>query len=357
MSSCYDKEIVAQESVDYNQYIYSHGFTAYTDDVFIFFNNETLYFLDKELSTPVQKMCVRPSCNHITDVCSARVETLAVYASNNFIYYISRNPDGKYAVYELNLKDLKRKEIRELPLLNKPGVGFSYRIYGDYLALEVRQWSANTSTYSVYLTELKNKKAEIIPIFGGEDNTTVTYSSTELRDGWVLVQAYELETGTRSLLGYQIETGKRNTLVTEWEHSNVFSLKDNILYWFSVDSGFHSLNLLNMELINHSDFDAPSNVGIGIYDDEYLYFSNVMSSSGDNISSEIENYGIYIYTYDGELIRFIPSLGNNEGIPIFLLSTPQYTFFFEASSEVLPKWYINKSDILSKETVMLNHLG
>lgn len=337
------------ELIDYNQYIYSHGCVAYTDEAYVFFENGQLTFLEPSLSAPLSTMCIRPDCDHVNAHCSSYVDTSSIFASGNNLYYVAKDKNQEYGIYEMNLKGEDRKRIKELTLINDASIGFTYRLYDSLVALETTKWTAEASTYSIYLIDLTNKHADPKLILGGNNNSKTIYAGTELRDGWVFAKAYDTETQERSLVGYNIESGQVYTLISDWNNSNVFSLRDNVLYWFSQEKGFFSLSLDDFQSVQYrSSFSYED--GPAIYDDQFLYLTNALPSLADIAT---EKRGLYIYDYEGTLKQFLP-LENSSISPVFLLSTPDYVFFFDANGSMAPQWYIEKAKIRSGEVELLS---
>lgn len=340
------------EAIDYNQYIYCHGATAYTEEAYVFLENNQLYFLEKTLSAPITKMCIRPNCSHTDNSCSAYLDSHSVFASDNKLYYISENEEGHYGLYEMALDGRERKFVKALPVLDASGLGFSYRIYGDYLALEVSHWSVESSSYVIYLTDFGDPGAEIIPVFGGRENTTVAYSAPELRDGWMFVWAYEIATKEKELMGYDLKTGEIYSLVKDWEGINSMSLKNNILYWFAPGAGFYSMSLTDRKETRYRTCEPDYEYGAGTYDDQYIYFTNAIPQLIERGMAAEDKIGLYIYDYEGNLKQYI-STKEASMYPVFLLSTPEYVFFYDASDGVFPRWYLKKDDIPSQKAALI----
>lgn len=362
LQGCQARASGADAEIDYNQYIYSHGFTAYTEDAYIFFENSQLKFLDSALSAPLSILCIRPNCDHTDNSCAAYLASFSVYASDNKLYYMEKDAEGHYGLYELGLDGTDRKLIRSIPLLDASNLGFSYRIYGEYLALEVTYHTGSSDSSAVYLTEFRDAKAEIVPIFGGKDNTDVSYYMTELRDGWLFTCAMTDGDESWTLMGYNIETGEFYTLVEDWDSVGTFSLKDDTLYWYSFRKGFYALSLTDFQQTKFRDCDPNYEFGMGVYDDQYFYFTNsipglndpdviIPGLGGPDAYIPEEKIGLYIYDYEGNLQQFIPTEG--QIYPTFLLATPQYVFFHPIRGELLPQWYIDKEDIPSGTAALI----
>lgn len=65
--------------------------------------------------------------------------------------------------------------------------------------------------------------------------------------------------------------------------------------------------------------------------------SQTASTGGDD-------RGVYIYDYHGNQVDVIPVESSSQS-PVFLLSTPQYVFFYDVSQGLLPKWYLDKGNL------------
>lgn len=226
-------------------------------------------------------------------------------------------------------------------MVSDTNCGFSTRIYGSYLALEVTTWDTEAPSYMVYLTDYTDPDAEFSMVFGSKENTETAYVGVELRDGWLFAQAMDVESRESVLVGYDIQAGEQSTMVEGWNATNAFSLRDKTLYWAVPGDGFYSMSLETMEQTKLGEWNAEVGAGVAIYDDQYLYFTNALPKTA---RADGENQGIYIYDYQGTQVAFIPAESSGQ-YPVFLLSTPQYVFFYDAAQEMLPKWYLEKSDL------------
>lgn len=345
LTCCGQKTVT--DGVDYNQYIYHHGSVAYTDDAYIFCNNGSLTFLEPTLSAPISPLCTRPNCMHRDGTCAAHINSQSVFASGNKLYYLAEE-EGAYGVYEVGIDGGGRKRIKELPVLSGDGFGFSHLIRGEYVALAVERWSANASSSTVYLTKLRDPNGEIIPVLGGDDNTTVSYDGITLWGDWLLAEANHNDAEKRSLVGYHISAGEACTLIEDWSGWGNYAIRDDTLYWFDLENGFYSMSLTTMEQTKYRECDPAYEYGAGMYDNEYLYFTNAIPMIDRTGRIPADKRGLYIYTYEGELKQFIPVPPEENGKAMFyLLSTPSYVFFTDGSDPVVPVWYLEKADIAS----------
>ncbi len=337
--------------IDYNQYIYSHGRTAYTENSYIFMSRGgKVSALEPTLSAPLTPLCLRPECTHTDNTCSAYLDTDSVFASGDALYYIGMDDTGRYGVYRADLTGGGRKCIRKLPMLDQGGIGFTYRIYGDHLALAVTRWSKDTKSDMIYLADLSDPNSEIELILGGEDNTQTSYGTVELRDGWLFVDACQRSTKTYSLIGYNMEKGESRTIVEDWNPYSWIALRGDILYWFAPGDGFYSISLESGEITKYRDCDPVVEMGSGRYDDQYVYFTNMIPVIERERTVPENKLGVYIYNYEGEQIQYIPA-AEVPGNPLFLLPTEDYVFFYDAKGAIMPKWYLKKAEIARGEAV------
>ena len=337
--------------IDYNQYIYGHGRTAYTENSYIFMSRGgKVSALEPTLSAPLTPLCLRPECTHTDNTCSAYLNTDSVFASGDALYYLAQDENREYGVYRADLNGGGRKCIRKLPMLDQGGIGFTYRIYGDHLALAVTRWSKDTKSDMIYLADLSDPNSEIELILGGEDNTQTSYGTVELRDGWLFVEAYERSAMTRSLIGYNMEKGESRTIVEDWNPYSWIALRGDILYWFAPGDGFYSISLESGEITKYRDCDPVVEMGSGRYDDQYVYFTNMIPVIERERTVPENKLGVYIYNYEGEQIQYIPA-AEVPGNPLFLLPTEDYVFFYDAKGAIMPKWYLKKAEIARGEAV------
>lgn len=342
LSGCQQNKQPPQDTgIDYNQYIYAHGRVAYTQDTYLFFENGMLQFLEPTLSAPLSKLCTRPDCSHRDASCSAWLNATQVFAAGDHLYYVGQDEAGMYGLYEMSTTGEARRCVREIPVISGVNCGFSSRVYGSYLALEVSKWNTSAPSYMVYLTDYTDPEGEFSLVLGGEENTETEYAGIELRDGWLFAQATDVTTKERTLAGYDIQAGEAHTLVEDWSASNAYALKDGTLYWTAPGDGFYSLSLDTMEQTKLGEWNGEVGVGLAIYDDQYLYLSNALSQTA---STDGDDRGVYIYDYHGNQVDVIPVESSSQS-PVFLLSTPQYVFFYDVSQGLLPKWYLDKGNL------------
>lgn len=334
-------------AVDYNQYIFSHGYAGYSEDAYLFFNSNRLLFLEPTLTSPLSPLCARPDCDHRTSACSAYIDTDAIYVSGDNLYYIGMDRKYNYGLYEMDLQGGSRRLVENLSVLETPysGFDFSYRIYSSWLALELEVQDADERAYMIWLTDLEHPNEDGEIIFGGYDNTSVAYTGVELRDGWLFTIASELSTGKSSLLGYNMEAGTSITLVEEWNAINTLSLRDGSLYWFVPGEGFFTKLLDEGTVTKYRDCNPDTEYGFGAYEDNYLVFTNAIPGVDMMESVSGEERGVSFYDYQGMLTQFIPVTDYTQH-PAYLMSTPDYIFFFESGSTALvPAWYVEKAAI------------
>lgn len=341
LSGCQRGEYQQETGMDYNQYIYAHGRVAYTPEAYIFLERGIMQVLEPTLSAPLSPLCTRPDCAHTDDSCSAWVDTTAVFAVGDSLYYVGQNEAGTYGVYQLNTTGKERRRIKEIPVVSGVNCGFSSRIYGSYLALEVTTWDTEAPSYMVYLTDYTDPEAEFSMVLGGEENTQTAYVGVELRDGWLFAQAMDVQSQELTLVGYNIQTGQPHTLVEDWDAINAYSLRDQTLYWAAPGDGFYALSLEDGEETKLAPWDADVGVGLAVYDDQYVYVTNALPQT---VETGGETQGLYVYDYEGGQVAFVPVEGEGQS-PVFLLSTPQYVFFYDAAQGMSPKWYLDKGDL------------
>lgn len=337
--------------IDYNQYIYGHGRTAYTENSYIFMSRGgKVSALEPTLSAPLTPLCLRPECTHTDNTCSAYLDTDSVFASGDALYYLAQDENREYGVYRADLNGGRRKCIRKLPILDQGGIGFAHRIYGDHLAIELTRWSKDAESSAIYLADLTDPNSELQLVLGGEDNTQTVYSGIELRDGWLFSLAKDRGAETCSLVGYDLEEGAARTIVEEWFPQNHIALSGDDLYWFTPGGGFYSISLESGEITKYRSCDPVVEMGSGVYDDRYIYFNNMIPALYQEQEVPEDKLGVYIYNYEGEQIQYIPA-AEVPGNPLVLLPTADYVFFYDAKGAIMPKWYLKKAEIARGEAV------
>lgn len=342
LSGCINEKSSSNVTKNYNQYIYQHGTFACTEEAYLFFEGGSLFFLDSELSAPLSRLCVRPNCQHTDQNCSSVINAHSIFASGNHIYYLDQDDQGLYGVYEIDMSTQKRKCIKEIPELTE-GMGYSQRIYDSYLVLEIMKWEEDSQKSMIWLTDITDPSSEMEVIFGGEDNTEIVYTSPEIKEDWIFVGAYREGEEDGTLMGYHLKSGKTYQLVKNWVSSNRIALRDDRLYYYGIEDGFHSISLDTMELTTYR-LSEPYEYGPSGYDDRYLYLTNTLPPLDQMELIESEQRGIYIYDYEGKLMQYIPT--TDLGIyPVYCMSSPEHVLFYDFAQGNFPKWYIEKEKI------------
>ena len=145
LSSCGQPTVPDETATDYNQYIPSHGVTAYTKDLYIFFDSGRLFYVGRSQPSQLFPLCFQADCDHKNSSCTAWLNTpsRSIYAAGDNLYYIDAGKDAKPALYRMDLSGGGRELVKSLNILNEeswPGIsslGYSFRVYGSYLAIEL----------------------------------------------------------------------------------------------------------------------------------------------------------------------------------------------------------------------------
>lgn len=331
-------------AVDYNQYAQGNGFFSYTDTAFLFFAPRTpIQFIDTELTQQPEVMCAKPNCQHNSVDCSAYVDTTGLYAYNNQLYYVSKGTDGNVGLYQMEFGGGKRRLVFGIDEINElESYGFTYRIASGYFLLDLQRDDAFQSIDTLYLYPLKADKTAPITIyeeFGGEELVQFW-----VRNDWVFYTvARDANTKQQYLYGYQISTQQTTLLYEDWRSQNGLCLKGETLY-FSKEA--ETLCGLNLESGKVTEFpnrleQVGENYNV-IYDDAYCYLT-----SGDSANS-FGKAGVFIYTYQGELVQFVPFEGDR--ILAYCISGPDVVLFYDVmSAENTPVCYLTKADIAKEE--------
>ena len=145
LSSCGQPTVPDETATDYNQYIPSHGVTAYTKDLYIFFDSGRLFYVGRSQPSQLFPLCFQADCDHKNSSCTAWLNTpsRSIYAAGDNLYYIDADKDANPALYRMDLSGGGRELVKSLNILNEeswPGIsslGYSFRVYGSYLAIEL----------------------------------------------------------------------------------------------------------------------------------------------------------------------------------------------------------------------------
>ena len=111
LSSCGQSAVQDETATDYNQYIPSHGVTAYTKDLYIFFDSGRLFYVGRSQPSQLFPLCFQADCDHKNSSCTAWLNTpsRSIYAAGDNLYYIDADKDAKA------LKEYWRENNEEIP--------------------------------------------------------------------------------------------------------------------------------------------------------------------------------------------------------------------------------------------------
>lgn len=336
-------------SVDYNQYTQGNGFFSCTDTAFLFYEpQKPIQFVDLELTQQPEVMCAKPNCRHDSADCSAYVDTTGLYAYNNQLYYVAEGADSKIGLYQMDFGGGNRKELFPINEINElQSYGFTYRIASGYFLLDLQKENAFEAIDTLYLYPLKDKETAPVTIY--EEVSGEELVRFWIRDDWVLYAiAQDPAAEQQFLYGYQISTQQTTLLCDDWRFRNELTLCGDQLYFFKETGTLCVLDLTSME---KEEFPNPlepiSESYNAIYDDAYFYLT-----SGDSTNS-FGQAGVFIYTYQGKLVQFLPFEGNK--ILAYCISGPDVTLFYDVmSGENTPVYFLEKADIAKGQAKFLN---
>ena len=258
----------------------------------------------------------------------------------------------------MDLSGGMRERVKYLEILENeywPGIstfGYSFRVYGSYLAVELNLLKNDSRQSMIYLTRIDDR-SEGAFVFEGNENGDVLYTAIEFREDWMFVAEKNTAAGTNTLLGYDLSKQSVVPLVEGWDINNSFTMQDNVLYWTVTGEGIYSMDIEEKSIVKYRDLDPVLEYGATAYDDQYLYLTNAIRYMDYQGTVPAEGRGIMVYDFHGNLQQFIP-MTQEVGNAMFLLSTPDYVFFYDDSTHSChPAWYIEKSAIASNSAKML----
>ena len=354
LSSCGQPTVPDETATDYNQYIPSHGVTAYTKDLYIFFDSGRLFYVGRSQPSQLFPLCFQADCDHKNSSCTAWLNTpsRSIYAAGDNLYYIDADKDAKPALYRMDLSGGGRELVKSLKILNEeswPGIsslGYSFRVYGSYLAIELNLLNEDSWQHKIYLTGIDGKDEGIF-LFGEEDDSDKSYIAIEFRENWLFVTEKSAADGTNTLWGYNFSTQEAVPLVEDWDISNCFTVQDGILYWAVTGDGVYSMDMEKKSVTKHRSFDPVSEYGAAAYDDQYLYLTNAIRYMDSQGKVPAEERGVKVYDLQGNLQQFIP-VPQESGNALLLLFTPDYVFFCDdRNGSYCPTLYLEKAAVSS----------
>lgn len=336
-------------SIDYNQYAQGNGFFSCTDTAFLFYEpQQPIQFVDSNLTQPPEVMCAKPNCQHNSADCSAYIDTTGLFAYDNRLYYVAKGADSKVGLYQMDFGGGNRKELFSISEINElQSYGFTYRIASGYFLLDLQKENAFEAVDTLYLYPLKEKETAPLTIYEEENGEELI--RFWIQDDWVL---YTIARGSAAeqqfLYGYQISTQQTTLLCDDWRFRNELTLRGDQLYFFKETGALCVLDLTSMEAEEFPNRLEPVGENYNaIYDDAFFYLT-----SGDSTNS-FGQAGVFIYTYQGELLQFIPFEENQ--ILAYCISGPDVTLFYDVMSEEnTPVYYLKKADIAEGQAEFLD---
>lgn len=343
-------------ALDYNCYITSKGFFAYTDSAYIFCNNNRLTFLEPTLTAPISQLCTKPNCNHSDDTCSSHVDGSAgVFSDGNYLYYISEN--NGLELQRLDIDGTDRRTIGKLNVVTGNEFSYPHQIGCGAVLLDLWIWDIDTERQKLCLFSLEHPEQEPIVLFEGvydpklssEENVAAFYYS--IWDDWVL---YVVRTGlggaalgyldtTYALYGYDRTSGETKLLVEDWVYNGNAVIAGNELTWYIPGQEIHQVQLdTGTEQTYSVDCESASEDFVYI-DDSYIFFV-----------SPDHSHDTVICDYEGKYIQSVPV----EAVYAYGLSTPDYVFFYNYDADTCePVCYLEKSAIANgtAEYIPLEH--
>ena len=261
---------------------------------------------------------------------------------------MAEGADSKIGLYQMDFGGGNRKELFPINEINElQSYGFTYRIASGYFLLDLQKENAFEAIDTLYLYPLKDKETAPVTIY--EEVSGEELVRFWIRDDCVLYAiAQDSAAEQQFLYGYQISTQQTTLLCDDWRFRNELTLCGDQLYFFKETGTLCVLDLTSME---EEEFPNPlepiSESYNAIYDDAYFYLT-----SGDSTNS-FGQAGVFIYTYQGKLVQFLPFEGNK--ILAYCISGPDVTLFYDVmSGENTPVNYLEKADIAKGQAKFLN---
>lgn len=347
LAGCGGKAPEETAQVDYNEYIYSRGLIAYTDEAWLFLRGSIgeryLTFLEPTLTAEQTVMCPRADCGHRDESCSAWMGSASVYAWQNRLYYLDYDGQGRIGLYRMELDGTGRTRLRDLPMTDDNSAwGCSKWIGGGYLVLDVYRQQEENQYDTLYLIPLEDPAAEPTVVFT-EEGTDGSAGLGEywLRGDWLFYSFRAVGEEQVGLRGYRISTGEDRLLLEQWLPRNELALRDNTLCWVEGTERLCQLDLDTGELRRSGETLAPvSSSYDAVFDDRFFYLCNW----GDETTPE-EEIGLFIYDDEGHLLQALPSKGGRNTL-CYCLSTPDKVLFSNLSvDQFAPVCYLDKAAI------------
>lgn len=269
------------KGVDYNRYIYSHGFFAYLERELALYNRPQIQFMNCNEENPVIRNCIRPNCDHKGAWCSSYLQDFnGLYASNGYLYNIELI-DDQYVLRRMDPYGENRETVLELSEMNKirkenSGIEFKYQLFQDKLALELTTKKLGKRITKLLLYDLKSLKEKPILVYDNSEQDDYYYRLGSLYESKILYSelAANAQKNEISLWIYDIETEETHLIREEWILGAPCSIEGDLLYWFDPSAGFNCVSLEDFSETCYREADPSVEYGPSAYDGQYLYLTN-----------------------------------------------------------------------------------
>lgn len=355
LTGCTKEEKLSYD-YDYNQESGSYNSSVWTPKGTYSVAYSILHYTSPNGKTTI--LCSKPECKHNDINCEAYIETPNLIFYKDKLCYAVVDPDKhKTDIYTMNWKGKERKKYFTIEFPDdfkkeriKGNVDFSgsSKIKGNTYVEEVSMSGAGESTKSkVYLTNLDEPTKPI------SLNTEVIGNAGlhKIEKKWLLFAGLNpSEPDKMTLIGYNRITQEQRVLVNApydiHLHMGIgdVKIKGDVLYWHEYKSGFFKKNIKKEQNPDKKtkflQFEEGEQKGMGYFGKDYLIYCNT-NMPKNPIPEEKE--GISFYSYEGELIEFIPT--KNQGYIYYMETEDKYYFINPMESLFLPAAYIEKASI------------
>ncbi len=330
----------SRTEVDYNQYSGAPGTFVYTDSAYLTFSNQQIRFLEPSLTAPLSPLCARAECGHSDESCPAHLEGYGLSAYGGSLYYIDNPTHGVLRLCRMGLTGEDRTVLYTMQV-DSPGYTYGIDAGCGYFTLNLFAWELAGPVNTLYLFSLADSRPEPVVLYTNRDcfdgdpsgeaegsQSVFTFGAlpgipqvdvTFPRDGWIFYSL--LLDGAYQLYGYETGTGETSLVLEDWGFSSVMSPRDGLLYWYTPEDGLCSTDLASGETRRYLVPPGAEAAYHWHYDDLYFY----LFSKADA--------GLAVYTYEGDLVQFIP-FGGLDLLPVYALSTPDYILFCDSGDYV-----------------------
>jgi len=255
-------------------------------------------------------LCSKPNCSHTGEECNAYISRGCMYAYGDYLYIVAVNNDHSgISLYRMSFDGSEKQELYSLVQFDENDDGksaFYYKFiihkgYGYFVCNYTYNDLKTEFETPVYKIELK-KNGEMKEIFSGKGYDNQVYIGVKNDTGIYVNHTYIKDIDKRP---YETVSDNYYIDIASGEAQCIEELENKGLYWVHGDYGYY-VDGTKYSMFNFKDKSKREIIDCGtdfevFYDEDYMYVDTDIGVAIDELP--LSERVIYVYTYDGELVK------------------------------------------------------